>query len=220
MCLKTSKGTSSLRRSKLSFCYFLNSCSFMLNFGAKNFWNWILRSWDIVIVLRISEQIGEKLILRKKALKFGNLYKVLVFGNAFAPNPSSNIKIKNWRFQSMWNLKIDFGTVFWDILTLHPRNSKSSLPTTGTFRYVESHINIWLCTLKTQNNIVYQQLLPFNMLSHMQILYLNVNFDALVSSYYLYCLENVNRNYNNNKKIIFLSERIVLFSTTLYFLSR
>ncbi len=39
----------------------------------------------------------------------------------------------------MWNLKINFGTVFWDILTLHPHNTKSILPTTGTFQYVESH---------------------------------------------------------------------------------
>ncbi len=31
---------------------------------------------------------------------------------------------------------------FWDILTLHPHNSKSSLPTTGTFWYVELHINV------------------------------------------------------------------------------
>ncbi len=34
----------------------------------------------------------------------------------------------------MWNLKINFGTIFWDILTLHPHNSKSSVPTTGTFQ--------------------------------------------------------------------------------------
>ncbi len=31
--------------------------------------------------------------------------------------------------------------LFRDILTLHPHNSKSSLPTTGTFRYVESHMD-------------------------------------------------------------------------------
>ncbi len=41
----------------------------------------------------------------------------------------------------MWNLKIDFGTIFWGILTLHPHNSKPSLPTTGTFRYAESHMD-------------------------------------------------------------------------------
>ncbi len=44
---------------------------------------------------------------------------------------------------SVWNLKIDLGTIFWAILTLHPRNSKSSLPTTGTFRDIESHIIDW-----------------------------------------------------------------------------
>ncbi len=89
--------------------------------------------------------------LRKRLLKFGNLYKVLVFrqfrcpflheNTVFAPNPSSNLKIKYWKFQNMWNLKINFRTIFWDILTLIPHNSKSSLPTTGTFRYVESHIH-------------------------------------------------------------------------------
>ena len=88
----------------------------------------------------------------KRLLKFVNLYKVLVFwqfrcqyfyeNTVFAPNPWSNLKIKYWIFQSMWNLKNDFGTKFWDILTLHPHISKSSLPTTGTFRYVESHI-VW-----------------------------------------------------------------------------
>ncbi len=41
----------------------------------------------------------------------------------------------------MWNLKIDFGTIFWDILTLHPHNSKPSLSTTGTFGYVESQMS-------------------------------------------------------------------------------
>ena len=40
----------------------------------------------------------------------------------------------------MWNLKIDFRTVFWDILTFHTHNSKSSHLTTGTFRYVESQV--------------------------------------------------------------------------------
>ncbi len=60
--------------------------------------------------------------------------------SVFAPNPSSNLKIKYWRFQSMWNLKIDFGTLFWDFLTLHPHKSKYTLPTTGTIWYAESHI--------------------------------------------------------------------------------
>ncbi len=110
-------------------------------FWCKKFWNRTLRSWDMAILLR----------MWKKALKiFLNLYKVLVFwqfrgqfwqeNTVFAPNPSSNLKIKHWRFQSMWNLKIDFRIIFWDILTLHPHISKSSLPTTGTFRYVESQM--------------------------------------------------------------------------------
>ena len=33
-------------------------------------------------------------------------------------------------------------TIFCDILTLHPHISKASFPTTGTFRYVESHLNM------------------------------------------------------------------------------
>ncbi len=42
----------------------------------------------------------------------------------FTSNPSRNIKSKYWRFQNMWNLKIDLGTIFWDILTLHPKAVK------------------------------------------------------------------------------------------------
>ena len=114
MWLNTSKETSCLRRSKSTFCYFLNGCSFST-----------------------------------RLLKFGNLYKILAFwqfkgpflpeNTAFAPNTSSNLKIKYWRFQNMWNIKIDFGIILWDILTSHPHNSKSSLPITGTFWYVESY---------------------------------------------------------------------------------
>ncbi len=94
MWLNTSKGTSCLWRSKLTFCLFLKSCSFSSIF----------------------------------------------------------LKIKYWRFQNMWNLKIDFGTIFWDILTLHLYNSKSSLPTTGTFRYVETHMCKW-CTQANLNDL-------------------------------------------------------------------
>ena len=71
---------------------------------------------------------------------FGNS-EVLFYMNTlfFAPNTSSNLKIEYWRFQNKWNLKIDFGTVFWDILTF--------------------------CILMTQNP-VFQQLVSFDMLSH------------------------------------------------------
>ncbi len=41
--------------------------------------------------------------------------------NAFTSNSSSILDSKYWRFQNMW------------ILTLHPCNSKSNLPKTGTF---------------------------------------------------------------------------------------
>ena len=47
------------------------------------------------------------------------------------------------RFQNMQNLKIDLGTIFWDILVCSSvLNSKSSLPTTGIFWFVESHSDI------------------------------------------------------------------------------
>ncbi len=86
-------------------------------------------------------------------LRYGNfiedhngLVEFVNFGNSplpfytktffFASNTSSNLKIKHWRFQNMWNVKIYFGTIFW----LWIQYSKSSLPTTGTFRDVESHL--------------------------------------------------------------------------------
>ncbi len=74
--------------------------------------------------------------------------------HCFAPNPSSNLKIKYWIFQSMWNLKIDFETIFWDILTLHPQ---SCLPTTGTFRYVESHFVFYFSHCMAVNACLYPE---------------------------------------------------------------
>ena len=44
---------------------------------------------------------------------------------------SSNLESKYWG--------INFGTILWDILTLHPCNTKWSFPTAGTFWYVELH---------------------------------------------------------------------------------
>ena len=124
---------------KITFCYFLNGC-FFSSILVQRF----LKS-DITF-LRYGNFINEKLILRRRLLKCGNLHKVLVFGQfrgpflhentIFAPNLSRNLKIKYWRLQNMWNLKIDFGTIFWDILTLYPQNSKSSLLKTSTFRYL------------------------------------------------------------------------------------
>ena len=133
MWLNTSKGISCFRRSKLTFCYFLNGCSFSSILTPK-----ILKS-DIAFFrygnfIEDVIRVVEKSILRKRLLKFGNLYKVLVFWEYrcpflhehtfFSPNPSCNLKIKYCRFQNMWNLKIDWGTIFWDILTLHLHNSK------------------------------------------------------------------------------------------------
>ena len=121
----------------MTFCYFLNGCSFSSILVQKVFKS------DIAFLLyfnfiEVVQTDCWKVDFEKKLLKFGNLYKVLVFWKfrglflhehtVFAPNPSSNWKIKYWRLQNMWNLKIDFGTIFWDILTLHPSNSKSSFP--------------------------------------------------------------------------------------------
>ncbi len=69
----------------------------------------------------------------------------------FAPNPSSNLKIKYWRVKicEIWKstLRLYF-QIFWLYI---PITQKSSLPTTDTFRYVESqmklteHFGIELC---------------------------------------------------------------------------
>ena len=95
---------------KMDILLFPKWLFFRLNFDAKIkfWWNQTLRSWDTAILLRMSKQIGEKLIVRKRLLKFGNLYEVLVFWQSevnfymktlfFAQNPSSNLKIKYWRF--------------------------------------------------------------------------------------------------------------------------
>ena len=100
----------------------------------------------------------------------------------FAPNPSYDLKIKYSRFQSMWNLKIDFVTIFWYILTLHPHNSKSSLLTTGTFWYVESHIYLsyilWCLMLSLYTYMLMSYSFVFE---HILMSYLLVFVHALMS---------------------------------------
>ena len=139
---------------KIDFLLYPKWLFFHLNFDAKicEIGHCVLEIFQFS--LRMSYQINEKLILRKRLLKFGNPYKVLVFWQfrgqffhehtVFPPNPSSNLQIKYWRLQNIWNLKINFGTIFWDILTVHPCNSKSSPLTTGTFWYVESHLFFYM----------------------------------------------------------------------------
>ena len=92
-----------------------------------------------------------KVYFAKKTLKIGNLYKVLVFRQFkgpflheytdFSPNPSSNLKMK---FDDSKICEISKSTlglyIFLNNLTLHPYNSKSSLPTTGTFRNAERYV--------------------------------------------------------------------------------
>ena len=138
------------------------------------------------------------------------MYKVLVFWKfrgpflhertVFAPNPSNNLKIKYWRFQKMWNLKIDFGTTFWDSLTLHPLNSKSCLPKTGTFRYVEPHI---LLILYRKCSIVPLRFLAF-------VIWWRLYFDN-ISFGFLMCLENSPHLHHYSKCILINILMVKLF---------
>ena len=125
LCLNTLKGSSCLKRSKLTFCYFLNGCSFssiwvqsvlksditFLRYG--NFIEVVMKHW-----WKIEFEIKAltNLWICTKCWCFGNsevhFYRKTMF---FTPNPSSNLKIKYWRFQNMWNFKINSGTIFWDI---------------------------------------------------------------------------------------------------------
>ena len=89
---------------------------FLALFWCKNCWNWTLCSQNMVISFKISQQTGEKLILRKRLFKFGDLCKVLEYkqfrsplfheNRVFTSNPSRDLKSKYWRFHNMWNLKI------------------------------------------------------------------------------------------------------------------
>ena len=106
MCLNTSKGTSCLRRSKLTFWYFLNDCSFISILEQKSFKSNIAFLRYSNIIEDVITDWWLMLILRKRLLQFGNLCKVLVFWqfrghffHVFTLNPLSNLKIKYWRFQ-------------------------------------------------------------------------------------------------------------------------
>ena len=123
MCLNISKLTSCLRRSKMTFCYFLNVCSFISILVQKD-----LKS-DIAF-LRYGNFIEDvitdwwKVDFEKKALKICESVQSIGIwqfigqfwheNTVFAPNPSSNLKTKYWRFQSMWNLKIDYILRYFD----------------------------------------------------------------------------------------------------------
>ena len=65
-------------------------------------------------------------IWEKRFSKFGSLGKVMYwqFKSPFSHENAVFRKILQletncWRFQNMWNLKINLGSTFWDILTLH-----------------------------------------------------------------------------------------------------
>ncbi len=142
MWLNTWKGTSCLKRSKLTFLLFPTWLFFQLSFGAK-----CMKSDIVFLRYLIGDVIWDWWKVKKKAKKFGICKKVSVFWqftssflHVFAPKPSSNLNTKYWRFQNIWNLKIYSGAIFWDILTL-------------------------ICIPTTQNP-VFQQLVPFDMLSH------------------------------------------------------
>ena len=68
----------------------------------------------------------------------------------YTSNPQSNLEIKYWRFQNMWNFKLDHGIIFWVF---------------------------WLCIPVTQNQDFWQ-LIPFDLLSHILLMHkpIGVNF--------------------------------------------
>ena len=92
------------------------------------------------------------MILQKKALK------VCESGQTIDVNDIWNVIFLTWKCHFLNPIiqahnvciedskiyEIDFGTVFWDTLTLHPISSKSTFPTTGTFRYGKSHYLLFI----------------------------------------------------------------------------
>ena len=83
--LNKSKWTSQVRSSEFVFVLFLKWLFFKLNFGSWKIWNHTLCSRDRVISLTTLWQIGDKLILRKKAV--------------FTSNPQTNLESKYRKFQ-------------------------------------------------------------------------------------------------------------------------
>ncbi len=136
---------------KIDFLLFPKWLFFHLNFGAKIFdiRHYVLEIWQIY--WGCHNRLVKSWFWEKGSWNLEISTKYWYFGNSEVNFDTKTLFLQQilqaiwrlslyWRFQSMWNLKIDFGAIFWDILTLHPHNSKLSLTTTGTFRYVESHL--------------------------------------------------------------------------------
>ncbi len=74
-----------------------------------------------------------------------------------ASNISSNFESKYWRFHNMWNLTSDLGTMFWNILTLHPRSQNQNFrqPVPNCICWVTySNLLLW-ATMRLLQNLSY-----------------------------------------------------------------
>ncbi len=151
MWLNTSKWTSWVRSSKLIFFKFPKWLFFQLNCGAKNieigiaFWRYgnvidnVITDWWEVDFEKSPLTVGNMgKVLHTLAIWILILTQEVLFtSNHSSNNVESKINIED--FKNMWHLGL--GTIVWEMLILHTWNSKSSLPTTGIFRYVESHFS-------------------------------------------------------------------------------
>ncbi len=109
ICDSTHRNNHLVQKIKIDFCYFLNGCSFS-SILVQKVLKLDIAFWKYGNFKFIEDIITHKwkLILRKRFLKFGNQYKILVFWQfqgpflhehiVFAQNPSNNLKIKHWRF--------------------------------------------------------------------------------------------------------------------------
>ncbi len=145
LCLKTSKGTSCLRISKLTFSYFLNSCS---NFEAK-----IFEIGHCVLEIRqiywgCHNRLVKSWFWEKGSWNLEICTKYWYFGNSEV-NFDTKTLFLHQILQVIWRLSIEESKIC--------EISKSTLRL-----YFEI---FWLCIPITQN-LVFRQLVPFNMLSH------------------------------------------------------
>ncbi len=126
MWLNILKWTSWVRSSKLTF--FLNSYSFS-SILVQHFFDIRHCVWEcdhstdnfITDLWKVDFQKFENLatLIAEIAIQKSIFTWKCCF---YTSNPQSNLEIKYWRFQHMWNLKLDHVIIFWDILTLHLKN--------------------------------------------------------------------------------------------------
>ncbi len=151
---------------KMDFLLFPKWLFFHLNFGANIFeiGHCVLEIWQIY--WRCHNRLVESWFWEKGYWNLGICTQFWYLGNSEVNFDTKTLFLHQilqvtWRLSTknskVWEIsKNDFGTIFWDILTLHPDNSKSSLPTTGTFRYVELILPLywtiafdgWICVLQ------------------------------------------------------------------------